>query len=179
MKYTFEKIVKTLATYRDNDNALTKTSEEVGISYQTIRNWDINFGGIIYGLIDNAKGNLEEVYEEDFNRIRSGGKVEPKPKTELTEPKRIMATVSETEMLDATYEHLITDTKMEAVRKLRRRIIDGTPKSISARDLTDALKLLHEIDKGGNTGELTKADITEEYAQLLILSHKKTVKQVN
>ena len=78
-------------------------------------------------------------------------------------------------MEEATYQALVTDAKLVAVRQLRKRIKFGTAKSISAREITEALKLLNEIDSRTYFDEDgdTSLQTTEEYAKLLVLSYKK------
>lgn len=170
MKHRFEKIVSVLSSYRDSDFKLSATAKKNKVCKQTVRNWKLHYGGIIYGLLDNAGGDQGKVSEEEFNRLRLH-----KPKTETAEIIETTRTdvVHEKDMEEATYQSLITETKYDAVKALRKRIKFGTSKSISAKEITEALKLLHDIDSVGQHEGADKLSITEEYAQLLVLSYKK------
>lgn len=189
---TFKTKVLILDMYRNDDWVSKRAAETYNVSTNSVRNYRKSFGVIVYGLIDRFNGDVTKVTEEEYNKVRYGlvssGKMNEAPKEkEIPKPepfnlvnedfdkviKDLRKEAKDNEdLIEGTYQEIIVDTKIIAADKLRKRIKSGSTKTISVKEITDALKLLHEIDSRPSDDDIKDPKTIDEFGMLLAKEYR-------
>lgn len=142
---TKEEKFKALEILRNNNFDLKKTSEELGINFETLKTWDRRYGRKVYTELD------EEAYK-DIKQITE--EVEPVPKTK---PKKKKEEKGDAFIIETK------DAKMRALKRLQILI----PREKNMARLANTLEILHKITSSEGIKDVEENKTVNNYLNMI------------